>query len=620
MRKRIRKLPPNQQRLDFFFNTAAKHEVVEEKPSSKENTIQIPKIELTNENEQSNLANTSFYSESIHPNSLSNIESFENRSDHNSFSPVITLSDFELDFSSQNDFVSSTQSSTESDTSDSDVLYNISQVSSPKVESSRKESRRSENHQKPSNQLEESQSYESFINNYQNNKFDHSNNIESHYETDRKFSVVTPDIESCNYQSVADEEYDGQAEPKHFLYHFNTICNIHYQLEILERRIQFGEDEEHEHPAMAVEILDKFGISEVTDEERMLRKHYLVKSFEKVKPDFWEPRVYDDEYCRLTQRDNRLLMDAIKSSVPTNEVSIHHTLRKRSWNRQDDLIYSERDQSLIIKLPSQAKIDNLGSNLYLRCNDAFSENPNDHQISFKIKNPPKPKQTIPEPKSYEPKSYESKSSESAKVSLDKPIFDNENFLSFHNLPNLFNKTVNKEQELIQQSDAPLDLPIESPIKQPDQQQTQQQLLEYERQIEELESLFSLSDSTDDALQSEHEDEKESHLDQIETNQKKNPNESIFDDYKQHKSGMTQTKLDFLPQISEPMKEAFPNIKKIVTEKCKSDLDENSEVEIENDVTLEEENKNVDKNKVILRLHTLLFDTDNEDDETVIEEF
>lgn len=135
-------------------------------------------------------------------------------------------------------------------------------------------------------------------------------------------------------------------------YDFNTICNVHFQLEVLEKRIQNGDDEVHEHPAMCVQVLDEEGLNDITEDEMQYRQTYKVRKVRKIKPSFWEPRCYDDEYATLTRNDDRRLREAIRETDYNNNCLSKKLPEVIEWEPEDDLIPCKKDHQCLLKLPS----------------------------------------------------------------------------------------------------------------------------------------------------------------------------------------------------------------------------------------------------------------------------
>jgi hypothetical protein len=78
---------------------------------------------------------------------------------------------------------------------------------------------------------------------------------------------------------------------------------IHHQFEVLERRINNGDDKTHLHPAMAVRVLLTQAPPSLTNTEKCLAERYDVQPEVFTVPNFWPPRVYDDKVMSLDEND-----------------------------------------------------------------------------------------------------------------------------------------------------------------------------------------------------------------------------------------------------------------------------------------------------------------------------
>lgn len=100
--------------------------------------------------------------------------------------------------------------------------------------------------------------------------------------------------------------------------HDNTITmnqekekNLHWELEVIEHRIQFGKDLEHPHPCMAPNVLQNEGLHDVRPREKTRLKHYDQVDYIECIPDFWEPRVWDDNYPKLDHTQSEFLLESM---------------------------------------------------------------------------------------------------------------------------------------------------------------------------------------------------------------------------------------------------------------------------------------------------------------------
>lgn len=67
----------------------------------------------------------------------------------------------------------------------------------------------------------------------------------------------------------------------------------HFDLEVIEHRIQGGDDIEHGHPAMSISALAQFDRNFLSYREKRLKMNYKSIEMPEPRPSFWEARVYD---------------------------------------------------------------------------------------------------------------------------------------------------------------------------------------------------------------------------------------------------------------------------------------------------------------------------------------
>ena len=131
--------------------------------------------------------------------------------------------------------------------------------------------------------------------------------------------VRTPDWHASDDDEAQDRVTDFSCE------------DIHFRLEVLEHRIQMGEDEVHEHPGMAVAVLRSEGVGEVSRKEQRMRENYGTLEERAIVPTFWAPRVYDREEDKLSQEESDELMAALGMCGVESFTSPMVT-RRRSWH------------------------------------------------------------------------------------------------------------------------------------------------------------------------------------------------------------------------------------------------------------------------------------------------
>lgn len=124
--------------------------------------------------------------------------------------------------------------------------------------------------------------------------------------------IQTPEWqnESKKIKRKQNQPNDGN-HPKMISMNDEEERDLHWKLEIIEHRIQFGKDLDHPHPAMAPDILEKDGLQNIRSREKTRLKHYeQIKCMEYI-PDFWEPRCWDNEYPKLNHAQSEFLLQSM---------------------------------------------------------------------------------------------------------------------------------------------------------------------------------------------------------------------------------------------------------------------------------------------------------------------
>jgi hypothetical protein len=85
---------------------------------------------------------------------------------------------------------------------------------------------------------------------------------------------------------------------------FEAISELHFKLEVAERRIQDGLDPVHDHPAMAIHALEDFQFADISAAEKKLKARYVRKQPHEVCPTFWKPRIWDSPDKILTETES----------------------------------------------------------------------------------------------------------------------------------------------------------------------------------------------------------------------------------------------------------------------------------------------------------------------------
>jgi hypothetical protein len=69
---------------------------------------------------------------------------------------------------------------------------------------------------------------------------------------------------------------------------------LHHHLEVLEHRIQTGDDPVHEHPVMAISMLRTNRSPAFSPDELVMKRRYRIVDEPHVVPAFWPTRSWDD--------------------------------------------------------------------------------------------------------------------------------------------------------------------------------------------------------------------------------------------------------------------------------------------------------------------------------------
>jgi hypothetical protein len=137
--------------------------------------------------------------------------------------------------------------------------------------------------------------------------------------------------------------------------------SVLYQLEIIEARIQRGEDLEHCHPAMAVSLVSDFSLDDITPQEKEAKRNYETIIEDQTIPNSWPPRFWDSPHDRMSDAQSRELLeklrefqsDAFLLSGPKQKV---RRIKKPSPHGASDSSNSEQtaDEEFIESSPSEA--------------------------------------------------------------------------------------------------------------------------------------------------------------------------------------------------------------------------------------------------------------------------
>lgn len=112
---------------------------------------------------------------------------------------------------------------------------------------------------------------------------------------------------------------------------YNELINLHYKLEILEHRIQVGICKEYQHPALALQVLNKEGLTNENKKEKQHLQRYTTVQDQLFVPTFWEPRVWDDEAIMLNEEESFSLQETIKTLGWKDGNTSQVVTRRSSW-------------------------------------------------------------------------------------------------------------------------------------------------------------------------------------------------------------------------------------------------------------------------------------------------
>ena len=133
--------------------------------------------------------------------------------------------------------------------------------------------------------------------------------------------------------------FEGQIplnhEPNTFTSNLGQI-ELHYNLEVLEHRIQQGDDQFHDHPGQCVNVFLETGVGALTPEEIYFKKGYVLKKPEIIVPSFWPPRVWDNQCITLNPEESeKLVSEGLKQ--------VHRARHSKRHQEEDDFEPSDSD-------------------------------------------------------------------------------------------------------------------------------------------------------------------------------------------------------------------------------------------------------------------------------------
>lgn len=155
------------------------------------------------------------------------------------------------------------------------------------------------------------QSFEVNISSTESPKESQENQSEDTTQTIDDESVLTPEWQINQTTSKKESNIVSNSNDKEILLNNDEEKNVHWELEIVEHRIQFGKDLDHPHPAMAPNILKDEGLHDIRPREKTRSKHYEQINYIEYIPEFWQPRVWDDNYPKLNHAQSEFLLQSM---------------------------------------------------------------------------------------------------------------------------------------------------------------------------------------------------------------------------------------------------------------------------------------------------------------------
>ena len=137
--------------------------------------------------------------------------------------------------------------------------------------------------------------------------------------------VVTPDW-------IKEDQTDPDTDTPIKLVDQEKIADIHFELEVLERRIEDCVDTKHGHPALCVTVREEEGVSDITRKEKKLRNNYTFIPPVNVVPGFWTKRIYDKPENLLSKEESEALQIKIQESTSSTRNHSPMITRMHSWN------------------------------------------------------------------------------------------------------------------------------------------------------------------------------------------------------------------------------------------------------------------------------------------------
>lgn len=93
---------------------------------------------------------------------------------------------------------------------------------------------------------------------------------------------------------------------------YKEMTDVHYRMEVLEKKISDDEIPDVIHPGMLPSLEVKKEPLDITLKEKRLLKKYTLVQEKQIKPLFWPDRVYDDEMQILNESETNQLVQQIE--------------------------------------------------------------------------------------------------------------------------------------------------------------------------------------------------------------------------------------------------------------------------------------------------------------------
>jgi hypothetical protein len=126
---------------------------------------------------------------------------------------------------------------------------------------------------------------------------------------------------------------------------------VHFELEVLEDRIQLGIDQVRVHPIMAIAALPDFNPNRLSVSERRKQTQYTEEASHEICPSFWEPRPWDREEDRMSEADS----NALRERMTRPQTRVRPARGRRLHLKMKDL-FSSSDEEFKMRLDREPPI------------------------------------------------------------------------------------------------------------------------------------------------------------------------------------------------------------------------------------------------------------------------